>query len=605
MRRYSSWAVALVFAVQLLAQFVYYPKYAQGGTEAYISWDIAGYYMYLPATFVYDDLAGASYHDSVTVKYGPSPQFDHGFLHEASGAFVMKYSLGMALQYAPFFGVAHVFAKAVAAYPADGFSLPYQLSIGAEIVFFALLSLVLLRRLLRHYFSEAVAAWTIVAVGIGTNYLDYSSIAGAHAHLNLFCYYAGVMLLARRFYRDPRWGYALGIGVCVGIATLSRPTELMMALVPLLWGLRFTRAGVTARLGLLGRHSPKLLGAAAAGAASIALQPLYWHAVTGDWVVYSYQDQGFSFIRTHFHKGLASFAGGWLPYTPMGILMLAGFKPMRRRLPSLMPGVLTYCLFFMYIVWSWDLWQYGGSLGQRTMVQVYPLLALPLASLFAWAAAPERRVWWRGAVVAGFGASLLVNLYWTHQAHRGGMFRAGQMTAAYYWRVFGTFERDRDNERFLDRVKAFEGEIRDSVVLLREGFEGSESLAVCGDAPLAGAKSLCIREGSDYALSATVPKPPADKDWVRVSFDFDVRAKTWDSWAMAQVSLAFKRADGSMVYSYYLRPERLLDRGRERLHFDGKLPDVRDYDRMELQWWKPGLGGEVVVDEMEVVAFKG
>lgn len=54
--------------------------------------------MYLPAAFVYDDLTGNSYHAAVTETYGPSPQFDHAFRHEGSGAFVMKYPMGMALQ---------------------------------------------------------------------------------------------------------------------------------------------------------------------------------------------------------------------------------------------------------------------------------------------------------------------------------------------------------------------------------------------------------------------------------------------------------------------------------------------------------------------------
>ena len=610
MRPYATWAVGLVSAALLLAQFVYYPKYALGGTEATISWDVAGYYMYLPAAFVYGDLAGDAYHDVVTAAYGPSPVFDHAFRHEASGAYVMKYSAGMALQYAPFFAVAHAFATATDAYPADGFSLPYQLAVNAEVVAFALLSLLLLRRLLRHYFPEAASAWAIVAVGLGTNYLEYASIGGAHAHLNLFCYYAAVALLARRFYADPRWGYALGIGACVGIATLSRPTELLMALVPLLWGLRFTGVGLAARGAFLRRHALKLLGAAGIGAAIIALQPLYWHWATGEWAVYSYQDQGFSFLRMHFLKGLTSFRGGWLPYTPMGLLMLAGFWPLRRRYPDLAPGLLAYVLVFMYVAWSWDLWRYGGSLGQRTMVQVYPLLSLPLAALFEWVLGPGLQAWrqwgWRRwGVVAGFGVSLLVNLYWTHQAHRGGLFRANQMTAAYYWRVLGTFGVDRFNERFLDRVGDFEGVMRQPVVVAREGYETTSDAYACTDGPLAGARSLCIVEGSGETPVHSFPKPPPDKTWVRVSFDVDVREKTWEAWAMAEVTLSFVRADGRRIRHYYLKPERLVDGGRHRLHFDGRLPREDAYDHLELSVWKPGLGGRVLLDEVEVLAFGG
>ena len=89
--------------------------------------------MYLPAAFTYAGLAGARYRDTVQT-YAPSPHVDHHFEH-ASGAHVMKYPLGTAMQSAPFFAV----------------------------------------------------TLTVVAVGIGTNYLEYSSIGGGHAHLNFFC----------------------------------------------------------------------------------------------------------------------------------------------------------------------------------------------------------------------------------------------------------------------------------------------------------------------------------------------------------------------------------------------------------------------------------
>lgn len=578
---------------------VYFPKYEQTGTEAYISWDVAGYYMYLPAAFVYDDLAGDSYHDKVTTEYGPSPVFDHAFQHE-SGVWVMKYSLGQALQFAPFFAVAHAFAKTSAVYPADGFSLPYQLSLAAEVVFFALLSLVLLRRLLRHYYSEAVTAAAIIAVGVATNYLEYSSINGAHTHLNLFVWYTLLILATRRFYLTPSFGYAAAIGACIGIAALSRPTELMMLLVPLLWAISLTKAGVVERAQVLANAWPKLLVAAVVGGAILSLQPLYWHSVSGDWIVYSYQDQGFSWIKTHFTQGLASFKGGWLPYTPLGILMLLGFIPFRKQYPRIMPGVALYLLLFMYVVWSWDLWQYGGSLGQRTMVQVYPLLALPLAALFEWTLVGGviRKI----VVGLGFGVSLFVSLYWMHAAHYGG-FAAGEMTTDYYWALFPHFDEDRQRGMFLDRVDGYDGTPRDAETLFSEGFETvCDEPMLCAEGALTGAQSLCVRDGDTYSKTYAVALPTLPKDWIRVSFDLEIRAKTWDSWAMAQVMLLIKQ-DDEIVESYFVRPERLLDDGRQRVTFNGQLPRASRFNRIELQVWKPGLNGLVLIDEVEVVGF--
>ena len=38
----------------------------------------------------------------------------------------------------------------------------------------------------------------------------------------------------------------------------------------------------------------------------------------------------------------------------------------------------------LWVVSAWDIWWYGGSLGQRALVQSYAALALPLAYLLAW-----------------------------------------------------------------------------------------------------------------------------------------------------------------------------------------------------------------------------
>ncbi len=597
---WSAWAVGIVFCTQVLALGLYYPKWKLTGTEALISWDVAGYYMYLPAAFVYHDLGGDSYHELVTKTYKPSPQFDHAFLHP-SGAYVMKYSLGMALQYAPFFAVAQAFAKTQSTYPADGFSLPYQLAITAEILFFALLSLLLLRRLLRHYFQDGVVAWTILAVGLATNYLEYSSLGGGLTHLNLFVLYCVLVLATRRFHAKPSLGMAAVIGATIGLATLTRPTELLMLLVPILWGIELTLAGLRARVEWLWQQRTLMLVAAACGAAFMVLQPMYWRLIAGEWIVYSYQDQGFNFLKPKIWRGFTSFGGGWLPYTPLGLLMLAGFWPLRRQHAQVWQGLLVYVLVFMYVAWSWEQWQYGGSLGQRTMVQVYPLLAMPLAALFTWTVSGGG--FWRKLVIGvGFGVSLMINLFWTHQAHRGGMFMAGEMTWRYYFAQLGRFDKPRERLILLDRARLPPTQFDSLAASAIEGFEaeGSKDTLICGEAPLAGSRSLCIRQGADYGARYALPLAPAEADWAKLSFDIDVREKTWDTWGMMQIILRFRKGD-KVVAAYFRRPERLLDQGRTRMTLDTPLPKSGSYNKVEWQIWKPGLGGNVVIDEVQVV----
>ena len=44
----------------IVFSLTYYPRYKQGGGEATISWDVSGYYWYLPALFIYKDLKNLS-----------------------------------------------------------------------------------------------------------------------------------------------------------------------------------------------------------------------------------------------------------------------------------------------------------------------------------------------------------------------------------------------------------------------------------------------------------------------------------------------------------------------------------------------------------------
>ena len=57
-----------------------------------------------------------------------------------NGNQVMKYTMGMAVAYAPFFAVGHQIAKATDQ-PADGYSAPYRHSMLAAVIFYAILGI--------------------------------------------------------------------------------------------------------------------------------------------------------------------------------------------------------------------------------------------------------------------------------------------------------------------------------------------------------------------------------------------------------------------------------------------------------------------------------
>lgn len=365
----------------LLAAMLYYPKWQKSGTEATLSWDVSGYYLYLPAAFIYHDVKEAAFLDNVIQQYKPTPARMQGFEHP-SGHFVLKYSMGQALQYLPWFLCAHLLAEPLG-YPADGFSKPYQYAIGWGSLLVAIIGLWFARRNLLEYFSDRVSAVVLLLLVVGTNYLNYTAFDGAMTHNWLFTAYSLLIFSTIKFYRQPSVRWAAAIGLLVGWMTLTRPTELVSALIPLFWGVGNWQA-LRERLRLFSVNWAQLGVALLCGGGMLFLQLAYWKYVAGEWIVYSYEDQGFNWLRPHIVSVLFSYKAGWLTYSPILFLALAGLFLLKKQQPSLFPPIFFFCLLFLYITSAWNIWWYGGSLGMRAMVQSYAVWIFPLAAFVNW-----------------------------------------------------------------------------------------------------------------------------------------------------------------------------------------------------------------------------
>ena len=481
------------------------------GSVRVIVWDVSGYYLYLPAIFIHHDLKELRFHEQLLHDYAPTPEFQQAFLHPGSGHYVMKYSAGMAVQYLPFFLVAHALAAPLG-YPADGFSPPYQIALLLASLLVAVLGLALVRRALLPRFGEWPTALTLLAIVLGTNYLNYTALGGAMTHNWLFTWYAVLLLLTPAFYERPTLGRALAIGATVGIMALTRPSEILAGLIPLLWGLRPAWPVVRARLAFWRQHAGLLLAAVLVGGAVLSIQPLYWHYVSGDWVVYSYQGQGFSWFHPHLLLGLFSFKSGWLVYSPILVVALAGFWALRRQQPSAFWPMLVFVGLFTYVTFAWDEWLYGGSLGQRAMVQSYAVLAWPFAAAHSWLLV--RRPW----LLAYVGFAVLgcyYNLWLTYQA-QGGLLVVGQMSRAYWWRILGRYTVPAEARLLLDTDYDFTGVPRNSQLLWQQDFETTNDGA-CGQPALEGKCSLLLDNAHPHSPEYTIAARSGQFGWVQGS----------------------------------------------------------------------------------------
>lgn len=593
----SRFALPFCAAVLFCAAFFFYPKWEKPGTEATISYDAAGYYLYLPATFIYKDLKKVAFRDSIAKKYG-SWNNDGPGTTLPNGNWVIQYSSGQALQELPAFLMGHLSAK-ISGQPADGFSRPYQMALSWWGLFVAFVGLFFLQKILREYFSKTVAAITLVAICLGTNYLNYASIDNALTHNWLFTLYTLLIFSTLRFYRAPSMGWAAAIGLLVGWAILTRPTEIISAILPVLWGIG-SRPALRERLVFLKEHFPKILLAGVLAVAVGSIQLFYWKYVSGHWLVYSYGNQEFTWLHPHLMDGALSGRAGWLVYSPMMWFGVFGMLFLMKKRRDVFPAAFIFCAIFMYITWAWDIWWYGGSLGQRAMVQSYPVWAFAVAAFVDWAMGKNWRRWVFAPIAAVF---IYFNLWITYQAHGGGLFQSEQMTAAYLKAILFTYKNDPNNLKLLDTDESFSGEKMDAQQVFFHDFE-QDTIGVTTENAINGLKSGFLNKETQFtpAFEIKIPQNSPKPDWLRVSANARIFQKEWNFWNMTQFVVRFTNA-GKIVKDRAIRVQRLLDENSTgEIYFDVKIP-ASGFDKCEVYFWNAESQKAILIDNLRAEVF--
>lgn len=454
-------AVVLALVLLLVQVRVWAPYFDTHNVTAVLTWDAMGHYLYLPAHFIYHDLSRLAFVPDIMREYSPTGSFYQAFPAPdgPAGAMVMKYPIGLAVLNTPFFWLGH-WAAGHWNHPQDGFSAPYQIAIAFGSLLYSLLALSLLRRVLLRYVSDTVVALVLALLVLGTNYVQYSAIDGAMAHNYGFTLYAVLLWLTVQWHARPRRWLAAAIGLTLGLMVIVRPSDMVGALLPVLWGVT---SGTAARekLALLRARWGDAALLLACGLLGVLPQLLYWKWASGHFFVYSYEKQGFSFLHPHTWDVLFSFRKGWLIYTPLMVLPLIGLVVLWRRNRAVAVPALAYFLVNLWVVSAWDIWWYGGSLGQRALVQSYAVLALPLAYLLAWLGEEQpRRALWRGAAVLGSVALVNFNLV-QHWQYMNGIVDGENMNRRYFAAVFDNVHPTQDQLNLFDTTHKRPGSLKD------------------------------------------------------------------------------------------------------------------------------------------------
>ena len=338
------------------------------------TWDAFGYYAYLPAICIYHDCTQLNWLTEIDKKYSVTGGDGWQAQKLDNGNYVFKYLGGIAIMELPFFYIGHFIAKHTH-YPPDGFSPPYQYALAFGIIFYCVLAVLLLRKILLVYFKDLTVAITILMVCLATNFIQYAAVDNGLSHGYIFPLYVLVLFTTLKWHRKPAALWAILTGYIIGLATISRPTEAIMLFIPLMWHTH-TKEAAKEKWQWINQNKQHILLAAFAGLIGILPQLIYWEYATGS-LLYDVGSK-WEFLNPHF-RVLFGWEKGWFIYTPVTVFFILGMFFMKGF--PFKKSVLWFCLLNIYIIIAWHDWRYGASYSTRALVQSYPVFALPFAGL--------------------------------------------------------------------------------------------------------------------------------------------------------------------------------------------------------------------------------
>ena len=397
-----------------------------------INSDGKGYYAYLPAMFIYNDFT-FSFVDEAEAKYYPQDG-SHAKLFlekQPNGTAVNKYFPGVALFYLPFFAFASLLS-AIFGLPVDGYSILFQWGVSVAHWFYLFGAFLLLGDAFNNLkFKPRAIITGLIAITFATNLMYYVVYDFTVTHLFGFFGCSALIWCLVNYQLSRSFRY---VGIFMGVLAILlivRPTNLMMLfIVPLLLEWNSILKLVNPKTWFVKYRWIYL----AIASFILFSAPLLWKIQTGNWLVYSYGEEGFNFLQPHLFDFLFSYEKGWLLWSPVisVMLILAGLYFYRTQ------KIRGYIFFISilgitYIFSCWWIWTFGLAFGQRPMIDFYPIILLGFIGFLN---TLKTKAYFLLAL-----PFVAVNCIQTYQFHEGILFRNTSNGKA-YWSHFLKLKKD-------------------------------------------------------------------------------------------------------------------------------------------------------------------
>jgi hypothetical protein len=551
-------------------------------TPNLITFDVYGYYAYLPAAITYGDLTEFKFVDSHFSDYAlGSGNYQ---VTDIGNHRIPIYTMGLAILVAPFYLIAEVIAL-IGGLPRDGLSQIYQWMFLLSSIFYCWLGFYFLSKWLFKYFKLRIVWVLAVMIAFGTNYLVYASYEIGLTHTYIFCLYCILLFYSEKWALKNNVQHTCLIAMIIGVLCLIRPTEIISILIPL--GYSIHSYGFNDFVQKKLRH---LLLMVAIGMLIILPQMALWKVNTGHWIFNAYMDQNHSFdlLNPHIFDGLFSYRKGWLIYSPVMFLSLIGFWQLYHKSRSWFWPILLYLVIHIFITFSWSMWWYASSFGSRPMIHAYAALALPFGFLFE----QSKKKSWLLAIISVFAIlNLLQSWQYTQKILPG-----DGINKVFYWKTFGKVTHEPENIKYVDLEEALPG---------LDKFRRSElaSLNWSSFYPPDTTREVVKLEGQMceridqkrtfsyplvYHLETDDFNAESRKNWLLVEADLYLKGDSFDAYNAAQLGISFHH-DGQKIHEDGIRfPFHLKEGNWAQTEFEIRLPPMMTAgDMIKVFVWNP------------------
>lgn len=299
------------------------------------------------------------------------------FLVKTEDRVVNKYYSGLAIVWSPFVLSTYLFDQN----KTDAFAKPYQLAISLAALFYLILGLYFLSKFLTLLgVSKLSSSISVLLIFFATNLSYYSLIGSSMSHVYSFSLIS-ILLYNLLKFKISNSSLNLILGAMIyGLVIIIRPINAISILLIFTFIHSFDELINFFKQIFVKRKS--LIFAILLFLFPPFIQMILWRIQTGNFIVWSYSDEGFYFLKPKMFDFLLSFRKGLFIYTPIVLVALFGLFFIRRNSRFQFYAIFLSFILIVYILSAWWSWYYGDSFGMRSMIDFYSLFAFLIAVFF-------------------------------------------------------------------------------------------------------------------------------------------------------------------------------------------------------------------------------